>query len=110
MPSCGAHFGNDQDRRRFRERGDDRAGQLSQFLDETMADDVEAFWVFFVLATVVIVVALWPGWPYTRSRWPYSRGGVGAYLPSAVAAIGLLLGLLVLWFGVSALLAAFATV
>lgn len=61
-----------------------------------MVEDVEVFWGIAVAAAVLLALAVWPSWSYTRRIWPYSRG-LRAYASSALAALVLLLVAWMVW-------------
>ena len=64
---------------------------------------MDVVWFWFWVLLLFLVIATWPTWPYTRERWPYTRGGGYRYGPSAAAAFVALLILLFFWLGLIAI-------
>ncbi|MCV2868854.1 hypothetical protein OEW28_09460 [Defluviimonas sp. WL0002] len=61
------------------------------------------FWFWIGLLLLAFAIAALPGWRHTRNRWPYSLGGRYRFYPSAGAALGVALILLLFLLGLIAM-------
>lgn len=60
---------------------------------------MDLLWFLIIVFLFLFLIAAWPSWPYTRERWPYSRGGNWRYAPSGGAALFIVLVFVLFWLG-----------